>query len=109
MRIINNRYIPVRGYRAINIMGFVFCRKGTILNSVERNHMKIHTQQMKELLYVFWYLIYAFDYLFMWIGSGRSHFLAKKCVAFEMEANFNEKDANYLRRRKRYSWIKHIF
>ena len=109
MIVINNRFIPGRRYRAVNVFGFVFCRKGAILNSVERNHLRIHTCQMKELLYVFYYLIYALDYICMWFGSGFSTYLAKRSVVFEMEAYFNEKDMNYLSKRKRYSWIKHFF
>ena len=108
MRVINNGLIPSKGKKAINILGFVFCRRGEILNCVERNHLKIHTAQMKELLYVFYYLIYAVDYVCMWFGSGCSSYLARKCVCFEVEASYHELNLDYLRKRRKFEWIHHI-
>lgn len=102
------KYIPKR-YGAINFMGILFYRRGAILNSTEKNHLRIHAQQMRELFYVFYYIINALDYICMLLGTGFSPCVAKQNTAFELEAYFNEKDRNYLSKRKRFSWFKYVF
>lgn len=58
MKIIRNNIIPFKGFAAINLFGILFIRKDTVLTTVMMNHEHIHTAQMKEMLYIFFYLWY---------------------------------------------------
>lgn len=66
MKIIYNNFIPFKGFLAINLFGILFVR-GTDrdINDVVLNHERIHTAQMKELNYFFFYIIYLME----WIGG----------------------------------------
>ena len=54
--IIRNRYIPFKGFNAINLFGVIFTRRGIQVNAVMMNHERIHTRQMLEMLVVGFYL-----------------------------------------------------
>jgi len=59
---------------------------------------------MKELLYIFFYIWYIIEFiirfLFMWNWKA-----AYRNLLFEQEAYDNEKDLNYLTKRKHYTWL----
>ena len=104
MKIVYNNIIPAKGYKAINLSGVVFIRKGTTLNEVDVNHESIHTEQMKEMLYVVFYLLYVM--MFIWeLIRFRNWHKAYEEVPFEREAYRYENDVDYLSTRKRYNWI----
>lgn len=42
MKIIYNNLIPFKGYKAINLFGLVFVRKGAKFTEVDYNHEHIH-------------------------------------------------------------------
>jgi len=44
MKIINNSFIPVKGYKAINLFGVLFVRNNSKLSSTDINHEEIHTE-----------------------------------------------------------------
>ena len=56
--LIHNRFLPFGPFLAINLFGIIFVRKGRAFAPVDLNHERIHTRQMRELLYVPFYLIY---------------------------------------------------
>lgn len=62
MKIIYNKIIPFKGFKAINLFGFLFTRKRNLLD-VDINHEAIHTEQMKELLYIGFYILYFAEWL----------------------------------------------
>jgi len=62
--IIYNKYIPFKGYKAINLFGFIFVRNGCTMSDIDINHENIHTAQMKELFYVLFYLWYFIEFIF---------------------------------------------
>ena len=61
MKIIKNKIIPFKGFKAINLFGILFVRGDSEVDSTTVNHELIHTAQMKELLYIFFYLWYVID------------------------------------------------
>lgn len=63
MKIIYNDIIPVKGFKAINLFGVLFVRNGFRMSDVDINHEEIHTAQMKELLYIGFYLLYVLEWL----------------------------------------------
>lgn len=59
MKVIYNKFIPFKGFSAINILGVVFARKEyKPLKWQTLNHEAIHTAQMREMLYIFLSLVY---------------------------------------------------
>jgi hypothetical protein len=102
MIIIRNKFIPFGGYKAINIFGILFVKKNTNIDNVTINHEKIHTKQIIELLFIFFYIWYGIELLIRYIINKKT---AYKNILFEKEAYFNEKDLDYLNRRKPYSWL----
>lgn len=105
MRVIKTKHFPFNGYKAINIFGIVFT-KGELSNK-ELNHEAIHTEQMKEMLYIFFYIWYGIEYLIIRLFHIKQHD-AYKDVSFEEEAHINDDNLNYISKRKHYTWTKYL-
>jgi hypothetical protein len=104
MKIIRNKYIPFKGFKAINLFGILFVRKNAEIDELTINHEEIHTAQMKELWYVFFYLWYVVDWLVKLV-IYRNFRDAYVNVVFEREAYANETDLEYLSNRKGYAFL----
>ena len=100
--IIQNNIIPFKGFKAINLFGIIFTREP--LNEIDINHESIHTKQMKELLYVFFYIWYFIEWLILLI-KYKDYLKAYFNIRFEKEAYRNERDLNYLNNRKHYNYL----
>lgn len=98
------RWLPLSNVKYLNFFGIIFTHKNTKITSEDLNHELIHTEQMKELLYIFFYIWYIIEFiirfLFMWNWKA-----AYRNLLFEQEAYDNEKDLNYLTKRKHYTWL----
>lgn len=95
MKIIYNKIIPFPGFKCINLFGFLFTRSK--LKERDINHEAIHTAQMKELLYIPFYIIYGIEAIFK----------KYKNISFEKEAYSNQENFEYLKNRKHYAmWRK---
>lgn len=95
MKVIKNKIIPFKGFKAITIWPFIFTRSD--LSNIDLNHEKIHGKQQLELLVIFFYLIYLIEYIFK----------KYKNISFEKEAYANQSNLNYLQERKHYAmWRK---
>lgn len=106
MIVIPNNIIPFPGYVAINIFGLVFVRKDIWEKRSDEkkqqtlNHEAIHTAQMRELLFVFFYIIYFFEWIYRLIFHTKT---AYRGISFEKEAYEHENDKDYLKTRKHYA------
>ena len=100
MRIIYNNVIPFEGYAAINL----FVRKGARVTERMLNHERIHSAQMKEMLYVGFYVWYVIEWLIRLFGKGNPY----RNISFEREAFDNDDDLTYLATRKRFAWWKYL-
>ncbi len=83
--------------RAIAIFPFIFIPSRTKMNKVLLNHEKIHLQQQLELLIIPFYVWYLIENIFKDYEN----------ISFEKEAFANEKDLNYLRKRKLFNFLKY--
>lgn len=79
--VIYNKLIPFEGFKAINLFGIIFARKP--LSSKDLVHEWVHTQQMKELLYIGFYLIYLIEWVVRLFINGKQ---AYNKISFEQEA-----------------------
>lgn len=100
MRIIENRWIPFKGFKAINLFGVCFVRKGCAMSKHSINHEKIHTAQMRELCYIGFYIIYILEWIYRLIFHTRT---AYRGISFEREAYANENNMDYIRSRKTFA------
>lgn len=103
MKIIYNNIIPFKGYKAINLFGIVFARKP--LKDVDINHEFIHTAQMKEMLYIFFYIWYIIEYIFN-VFKYKDLNKAYRNIRFEIEAYNNQTNPFYLEHRKLFAWMR---
>ena len=63
MKIIRNNIIPFKGFRAINLFGVLFVRGAAFISEKTLNHERIHSRQMKEMLFVPFYVWYVIEWL----------------------------------------------
>lgn len=104
MKVIYNNIIPFPGFKAINLFGIVFARKGHKLNEWDLNHEAIHTQQMKEMLFILFYIWYLVEWIIRLFMKGNAY----RNISFEREAFSNDTNLKYIRIRKHYAWVKYI-
>lgn len=110
MKIIYNNIIPFKGFAAINLFGILFVRNDCKAQVSDRmiNHESIHTAQMKEMLWIFFYLWYIIEWFIKLFKYGNSNEDGRgdayHNISFEREAYDNEANQQYLNSRKHYSW-----
>lgn len=102
MKIIFTKMIPLHRFAAINFFGILLAPKSIKISSQTVNHEAIHTAQMTEMLFVFFYLWYLIEWLIRLFCKGNAY----RNIAFEKEAYQNDHNKNYLNSRKPYSWFK---
>lgn len=94
--------------RAIALYPFIFLRhKEDLKNDILLNHERTHLAQQKELFLIGFYILYVYYYFKM-----KKYFInntaAYRAIPFEKEAKLNEKNLEYLKDRKNYSWKKYL-
>ena len=104
-KVVQNRFIPFKGFIAINLFGIIFTRDKSKLNDYIYNHEAIHTKQLLESGIIFFYIIYLIEWLIKLIIYKSQ---AYKHLSFEVEAYNNMYNLNYLTSRKKYAWLKYI-
>ena len=104
MKVIYNRLIPFKGYKCINICSILFVRRGRFMSERDYSHEAIHTAQMKEMLYVFFYLWYLVEWIIRLFKKGNAY----RNISFEKEAYDNDEDLAYLDTRKPYAWLDYL-
>lgn len=106
MKIIYNKLIPFKGFAVINLFGVIFAREECRpLSAMSIRHEAIHTAQMRETGFLFFYIIYIVEYLILlcrYRNAGRAY----RSVCFEKEAYKYQVAEFYLKYRKRYAWIR---
>jgi len=96
MKIVYNKFLPVKGFTAMAFFGVILARREfEPLTDKTVRHEQIHTAQAKEL--GGWILFYL-AYLFLWIEYGyRNH-------PMEIEAYANDFKRDYLKNRIEFNW-----
>lgn len=68
------------------------------------NHERIHSEQMKEMLFIGFYLWYLVEWIVRLFGKGNAY----RNLSFEKEAYDNEDNLTYLDTRKPYAWLDYL-
>lgn len=119
-----SKIIPFPGFYACTIFNCIFRHpryKNRTLSKVTYNHEMIHVEQQldfvggNEKLYILggiiFYMVYFIEWLIKLIISGFTlgKVKAYKSISFEQESYQNERDLEYLTRRRRFNWLDRIF
>lgn len=107
MKIIYNNIIPFKGFKAMNIFGVLFVRKGCKLNDTDIRHELIHTAQQREMLYVFFFLWYVIEWLIRLLQYRNAH-KAYRNISFEREAYTMQHTMTYIDCRRHYAWVEYL-
>ena len=117
MIVIHNQWLPLRGFEALNLFGVVMVRRGAKIDEEVMRHELIHTRQMREMLYLPFYLWYLVEWLIRitWKlltlpftpQNERRHHLrdAYAHMLFEREAYRHANDVHYLSHRRHFAWL----
>lgn len=110
MKVIENNIILFPGFLAINLFGVVFVREeewerwNDVGRKVTLNHEAIHTEQMKELGYIGFYIAYFFEWLYRLVFHTSTAYYG---ISFEEEAYRKQLDFEYIKTRKPFAmWRK---
>ena len=103
-KVIYNSIIPFKGFKAINLFGIIFARKGSDISEQTIRHEKIHTRQMLELLVIGFYVWYIMEWMIRWI-IYKNRLIAYRNISFEREAYLNDMNSDYLTNRKKYAFL----
>ena len=87
---------------AITLFPFIISKEK--MDETTLNHEKIHIEQQKELLVVFFYLLYAYYFIENYWFFRDTH-AAYMMIPFEREAYEYDSDLNYISNRKRFRWL----
>jgi hypothetical protein len=110
---IGNYWILGKGINGITLFPFVFLRKSYVDMLADWNlkilinHESIHLKQQAELGVVFFYVWYFLEFCIRVVLIGNTDAAYRK-ICFEREAYENEKDLEYLGKRKFWAFLKYI-
>lgn len=90
--------------KAITLWPFIIFRDEG--NELTIRHESIHIKQQTELLVIFFYILYAYDFV-VGLIKHRDFFKAYTNIRFEQEAYQNQADKEYLSNRERWAWTKY--
>lgn len=103
MIIIRNNIIPFKGFAALNFFEILFVRKDVTDTTIR--HESIHTAQMRELLYIGFYIWYILEWLFLLFKYKFQSKEAYYNIRFEKEAYKNQDNPDYLKQRKHFNYL----
>ena len=99
------KFIFLSNFNALAIWPFIFLRDKELKNDdILLNHEKIHLKQQKELLWIFFFMIYFIEFLAKIVIYKRLK-TAYRNISFEREAYLYECDFNYTRIKPFWSFI----
>ncbi len=102
MKVIRQGVIPFGRFAAINLFGVLFVKCDVKLTPELINHEAIHSRQIWETGFIFFYLLYFIEWLWHLVTHRFDSMKAYRAISFEREAYSHMNDLTYLEKRKRY-------
>ena len=103
MKILN--IIPQKSrWIGLTIWPFLIKKKGYTFTDIQLNHERIHAQQQKEMLLIPFFACYLLEWIFRAITGQKAY----RNLSFEREAYANEKNLDYIKGRRFWSWLKYL-
>lgn len=87
---------------AASICSIILCRKKDWIDERVQNHERIHLEQQKEMLFVFFFIGYAIEWVYRCIRH-RSIYQGYRHMSYEKEAYAHDADLSYLYTRRHYA------
>ncbi|MDE6561093.1 MAG: hypothetical protein K2K75_06920 [Muribaculaceae bacterium] len=103
--IIQTRWMR-KGY-CLNLFGTFWARDTSWIDRFVINHERIHTAQMRELLFIPFYIFYVLEWLIRIIQFRDAH-KAYLNISFEREAYTHGHDLEYLKQRRHFASIHYL-
>lgn len=92
----------------LSLWPFIFLKEDSLkADEVLINHERIHLKQQRELLILPFYILYISEWLFrtvLYLDSYRAY----QNISFEREAYTNEKDMQYLSKRRFFGFLQYL-
>lgn len=109
LRKIYTNHFPIKGFTAITVLLWCFVRKDCAekFDDIVETHENIHLAQEVELLFAFFYFFYAIEWLVR-LSIYRDRTKAYLSISFEQEAYTNQRDHQYLARRRPFAFVRYI-
>ena len=105
MKILENNLLPPKNFKILCLFNLMLVKPDTTLTQRDYNHEATHFEQQKELLFVFFYILYGIEWLIR-LFIHRNAMKAYRFISFEREAYENDTYKNWVNERPRYYWIK---
>ena len=108
--VIKNNFIKTISFGksyGIALFPFVFLRRELKITPRILRHEKIHLRQQLELLILPFYIWYLLEFLYR-LFQYKNSSLAYGNISFEREAYSNDRNVQYLVKRKSYSFFKYL-
>ena len=106
--VVFSKYLFHSNFNAIAIWPFIILKSKNLKdNDVLIYHEKIHLQQQKEMLWLFFFIWYLIEFLLKLI-KFKNPMMAYRNLSFEREAYANEHDKSYLKKRNFWNFIKYL-
>lgn len=103
-----SKYIVPKGFRGITLFPFIFLRDANDKSDATLiHHEKIHLRQQLELLIVPFYVLYLLEWLIRFC-IYRNSYVAYKTLSFEQEAYRNERNFEYLKKRRLFQFLRYF-
>ncbi|MBC8172865.1 MAG: hypothetical protein H7X71_03070 [Chitinophagales bacterium] len=95
-------------YQGMALYPFILLKRRELAtDKVIMNHETIHLRQQTEMLLIFFYILYGLNYCSNRLRY-KDHDSAYRNIVFEREAYSNEKDLEYLKKRKLFNWVRYL-
>lgn len=108
MFVVVNKFILAKHFDGVVLWPFVVVKREELKHDpVFMNHERIHLRQQLELLVIFFFIWYFFEY-FIRLIKYRDSYKAYNKICFEREAYANEKQLGYLKKRKMWRFKKYL-
>ena len=104
VKIVRTSILPFKGVTAINLLGVLFVHPGVYLSNEMMNHERIHSAQQREMLFVFFFIAYLFEWLVRLPMRGNAY----RNISFEREAYANQRNLDYLKSRRLFAWRRYM-
>ncbi|MDC6365688.1 MULTISPECIES: hypothetical protein [Flavobacteriaceae] len=97
-----------RNYVGLSLWPFIILKEDSLkTDAVLINHERIHLKQQQELLIIPFYILYVAEWLLrtlLYLDSYRAY----QNISFEREAYANERDMEYLSKRKSFAFFNYL-
>lgn len=108
MFVVVNKFILAKHFDGVVLWPFIVVkRKELKQNPVFMNHERIHLKQQLELLIIFFFIWYFFEY-FIRLIKYRDSYKAYNRICFEREAYARERDLTYLGKRPLWNFWNYL-